>query len=76
MIPDVQINGEVAAAGVAMLAFFKTVATRRMNSLSRAVKKIDRRLGRLENHFGTSTVTKGDLDAEDDDDAGDDDKAA
>ena len=75
MIPDVQINGEVAAAGVAMLAFFKTVATRRMNSLSRAVKKIDRRLGRLENHFGTCTVSKDDVDVDVDVDD-DDDKAA
>ena len=66
MIPDVQINGEVAAAAVAMLAFFKTMATRRMNSLSKLVKKIDRRLGRLENHLGTCTVTKGDVDDVDD----------
>ena len=68
MIPELQVNGEVAAAAVAMLAFFKTMATRRMNSLSKLVKKIDRRLGRLENHLGTCTVTKEDLDEDTDTD--------
>ena len=67
MIPELQVNGEVAAAAVAMLAFFKTMATRRMNSLSKLVKKIDRRLGRLENHLGTCAVSKGDVDDADDD---------
>jgi predicted mannosyl-3-phosphoglycerate phosphatase (HAD superfamily) len=64
ILPEVQISGEVAAAVLALLAFFRTLAIRRMNTLARVVKKIDRRLGRLENHFGTCTVTKGDIDAD------------
>lgn len=66
MIPEVHVSGEVAAATLALLAFFKTMATRRLNALGRVIKKIDKRLGRLENHFGTCTVTKEDTDTDDD----------
>ena len=66
ILPEVHISGEAAAGVIALLAFFRTLAMRRLTALSRVVKKIDKRLGRLENHFGTCTVTKDDADTDDD----------
>lgn len=62
MIPEVHVSGEVAAGVLALLAFFRTLAMRRMNAVTRLVKKIDKRLGRLENHFGTCQLSKEDAD--------------